>query len=119
MQNYKDLTVWKNAHELVLYVYKLTVAYPRVEQFSLTSQLRRAAISIPTNIAEGCGKYTQSDFANYLQTALGSSNEVEYLAYLSHQLGYMKDDTFQSFELQINSIKAMLISLISKVRRTR
>ena len=79
MQNCKNLIVWKKAHELVLYVYKLTAVYPKVEQFGLTSQLRRAAVPIPTNVAEGCGKYTQSDRVNYFQTALGSANEVEYL----------------------------------------
>jgi four helix bundle protein len=117
MQNYKDLIVWKKAHDLVLFVYKLTVAYPKVEQFSLTSQLRRAAISIPANVAEGCGKHSQADLANYLQTALGSSNEVEYLLFLSFELGYLADDSFQTSELQVNEIKAMLISLITKVRK--
>lgn len=118
MQNYKDLIVWKKAHALVVYVYRLTTTFPRTEQFNLTSQLRRAATSIPTNLAEGCGKFTQSDLANYLQTALGSSNEVEYLAFLSHELGYLKDDPFQTLTLQVNEIKAMLISLIIKVRKS-
>jgi len=117
MQNYKDLIVWKKAHALVLYLYKLTIAYPKVEQFTLTNQLRRAVVSIPSNIAEGCGKYTQSDLANYLQTALGSSNEVEYLLFLSHELGYLKDDSFKNSASQVNEIKAMLIALINKVRR--
>ena len=117
MQNYKDLIVWKKAHELVLFVYKLTVAYPKVEQFSLTAQLRRAAISIPANVAEGCGKYTQSDLANYLQTALGSSNEVEYLLFRSRELGYLKDDSYKDLGLQVNEVRAMLISLIGKVRK--
>jgi four helix bundle protein len=117
MQNYKDLNVWKKAHALVLYVYKQTTGFPKAEQFNLTSQLRRAATSIPTNLAEGCGKFTQSDLANYLQTALGSSNEVEYLAFLSHELGYMKDDSFKNLAAQVNEVKAMLISLITKVRK--
>lgn len=116
MQNYKDLNVWKKAHDLVLYLYKLTVAYPRVEQYTLTSQLRRAAISIPSNIAEGCGKYTQADFANFLQVALGSSNEVEYLTLLSYNLGYLKADSFKELDGQLNEVKAMLITLIKKVR---
>ena len=119
MQNYKDLFVWAKAHDLVLYIYKLTVGYPKGEQFVLTSQLRRAAVSIPANIAEGCGKYSQADFANYLQTSLGSSNEVEYLTYLSHELGYMNTDSFKEVESHINEIKAMLISLLSKVRKKK
>ena len=117
MQNYKDLIVWKKAHALVLYVYKLTKDFPKAEQFNLTSQLRRSATSIPTNLAEGCGKFTQSDFARFLQIALGSSNEVEYLTFLSHELGYIKDDSFNNLELQVNEVKAMLITLIIRVRK--
>lgn len=116
MQNYKNFNVWKKAHDLVLFLYKLTVAYPKVEQYTLTSQIRRAAMSIPSNIAEGCGKYTQADFANYLQVALGSSNEVDYLIFLSYELGYLKTDSFRELDGQINEIKAMLITLIRKVR---
>ena len=116
MQNYKDLLVWKKTHDLVLFVYKLTVAYPKIEQFSLTNQLRRAAVSIPTNIAEGCGKYSQADLSNFLQTALGLSNEVDYLLFLSRELSYLDDETFKESESQVNEVKAMLISLISKVR---
>ena len=116
MQNYKDLLVWKKAHDLVLFAYKLTVAYPKIEQFSLTNQLKRAAVSIPTNIAEGCGKYSQADLANFLQTALGSSNEVDYLLFVSRELGYLADETFKESESQVNEVKAMLFSLISKVR---
>lgn len=117
MQNYKDLNVWRKAHDLVLYLYKLTVAFPKVEQFTLITQIRRAGVSIPSNIAEGCGKYTQSDLANYLQIALGSTNEVEYLAYLSHDLGYITDDSFAKLESDSNEIRGMLISLIKKVRK--
>lgn len=117
MKNYKDLIVWQKAHALVVYVYRQTTGLSKAEQFNLTSQLRRAATSIPTNIAEGCGKFTQSDFANYLQIALGSSNEVEYLAFLSHELGYLKDDHYKNLDLQVNQVKAMLISLVIKVRK--
>src|SRR5688572_27531802 len=109
MQNYKDLIVWKKAHALVLYVYKLTIDFPKVEQFSLTSQLRRAATSIPTNLAEGCGKYTQLDLANYLQTALGSSNEVEYLALLSHDLGYRSEEHTSELQSQSNLVCRLLL----------
>ena len=119
MQNYKDLNVWKKAHDLVLFLYKLTVDYPRVEQYTLTSQIRRAAIAIPANISEGCGKFTQSDFANYLQVALGSSNEVEYLTFLSCELGYLKPDSFKEVNVQVNEVKAMLIALIRKVRKDK
>lgn len=71
MQNYKELIVWQKAHQHVLLVYKYTKSFPKEEQFGLTNQLRRAAASIPSNIAEGAGKSTKKDFANYLQSALG------------------------------------------------
>ena len=118
MKNYKKLIVWQKAHALALFLYKATKDFPKAEQFNLTSQIRRAATSIPTNVAEGCGKFTQSDFANFLQISLGSSNEVEYLLLLSHDLGYLRDDdSYESLYSQVNEVKAMLISLIVKVRK--
>ena len=109
--------MWLKAHALVLSVYKETNGFPKSEQFNLISQLRRSATSIPTNLAEGCGKYSQSDFANYLQIALGSSNEVDYLLLLAHELGYLKDDPYKKLDLQVNEVKAMLISFVTKVRK--
>ena len=116
MKNYRNLKVWLKAHALVLDVYKGTNGFPKSEQFNLISQLRRSATSIPTNVAEGCGRYTQSDFANYLQIALGSSNEVDYLVLLSHDLGYLPDEAYKKLDKQVNEVKAMLISLVTKVR---
>lgn len=117
MKNFKDLFVWKKAHELVLFFYRLTAGFPKVEQYNLISQIRRSATSIPTNIAEGCGKATQADFARFLQISLGSSQEVEYLALLSYELGYLNADQYKNVDLQINEVKAMLIGLITKVRK--
>jgi len=117
MRNYKNLLVWLKAHALVLNVYKETAGFPKSEQFILISQLRRSATSIPTDVAQGCGKYSQSEFANYLQIALGSSNEVDYLVLLSHDLRYLQDDIYKKLDTQVNDVKAMLISLIMKVRK--
>ncbi|MBT1703546.1 four helix bundle protein [Chryseosolibacter indicus] len=117
MKNYKDLIVWKKAHAFVLTAYKTSKSFPKEEQYNLTSQLRRAATSIPTNLAEGCGKFTQRDFASYLQNALGSSMEVEYLTFLSFELGYLEIDNFKRMDSGINEVKAMLISLLTKVRK--
>lgn len=116
MQNFKDLIVWKKAHENALFIYRLTNAFPKEEQYGLTSQLRRASVSIPTNIAEGCGKFTQKDFANFLQISLGSSHETEYLILLSFELKYIDETIYKSLNQAINEVKAMLISLIKKVR---
>jgi four helix bundle protein len=116
MQNYKDLIVWQKAHENVLLIYKHSNEFPKEEQYGITSQLRRAAVSIPTNIAEGCGKLTKKDFANYLQTAFGSTQEVEYLTFLSLELGFLNKDQFERMNSLTNEVKAMLISLLKKVR---
>lgn len=117
MKNYKDLIVWKKAHAFVLTAYKASKSFPKEEQYNLTNQLRRAATSIPTNLAEGCGRFTQRDFASYLQNALGSTLEVEYLVFLSFELGYLDLKTFEKLDSDINEVKAMLISLLIKVRK--
>lgn len=80
MQNYRDLLVWKKAHQLTLDIYKTVVVYPKEETYSLVSQLKRASISIATNIAEGTGRFSQKDLAHFLQIALGSCHEAEYHA---------------------------------------
>lgn len=116
MQNYKDLIVWQKAHEAALMIYSHTKGFPKEEQFGITSQIRRASVSIPTNIAEGCGKSTKKDFANYLQTSFGSTQEVEYLLLLCLELSYLDSAQYEKMYSIINEVKAMLISLLKKVR---
>lgn len=94
MQNYKDLKVWAKAHEFTLKVYEESNAFPKEELYNLTNQLRRAAASIPANIAEGCGKKSHCDFANFLNVALGSSNEADYFLLLSKDLNYLSISQF-------------------------
>jgi four helix bundle protein len=118
MQNYKDLKVWEKAHHFVLKVYTVSKGFPKQEVYSLTNQVRRCASSIPANIAEGCGKNSQKDLGNFLNIALGSANEVEYLLILLADLEYLKKEDYLSLNDNVNEIKAMLISLIHKVRAT-
>jgi len=118
MQNYKDFKVWTKAHSLTLDVYKETKQFPSEEKFGLTSQLRRASSSIPANIAEGCGKNTNAEFRHFLNIALGSANEVEYFLLLAKDLHYLTEENFNVLTIDINSIKAMLIALIAKVKAT-
>jgi four helix bundle protein len=117
MKDYRKLVVWEKAHKLVLCIYQETVTFPREEQYGLTSQIRRAVVSTPTNIAEGCGKSTQLDFARYLQNAFGSLQEVQYLAYLSFELNYLNKEVFAKLDKDIGEVKAMLASLIQRIRK--
>jgi four helix bundle protein len=116
MRDYRTLVVWEKAHRLVLSIYKVTKAFPREEQYGLISQIRRAATSAPTNIAEGCGRNTQLDFAKYPQQAFGSIQEVQYLSFLSFELKYLDQNVYDTLDKDINEVKAMLIGLIQKIR---
>jgi len=116
MQNFKELKVWEKAHQITLSIYKASARFPKEEIYSLTNQLRRAASSIPANIAEGCGKNTQADLANFLNISLGSANETEYFLILSKDLDYLTEEQFSILSNSINEVKAMLISLIGRVR---
>jgi four helix bundle protein len=116
MQNYKDLKVWEKEHQFTLLVYESTKQFPKEEIYSLTNQLRRASSSIPANIAEGCGKNSQAEFAHYLNIGSGAANESEYFLILSKDLKYLKQEFFDSLFSMINQIKAMLITLITRVR---
>lgn len=115
MQNYKDLKVWEKLPRFTLRVYEITKNFSKEEMYSLTNQRRRSSSSIPANIAEGCSKNTQGEFAHFLNIALGSANESEYYVILSKDLNYLKEEYFNELIALINEIKAMLINLISKV----
>lgn len=116
MQNYKDLKVWEKAHRFTLEVCQVTKKFPKEEIYGLTSQLRRASSSVAANIAEGCGKNTKNDFANFLNISLGSSIEAEYFILLAKDLNYISSEEHEVLTKQVNELKAMLIALIGKVR---
>ena len=116
MQNYKDLKVWEKAHQFAVKIYQFTEHFPKAETYGITNQLGWSAASIPANIAEGCGKNTKADFANFLNISLGSSNESEYFLLLAKDLNYLAVENYELLAKDINEIKAMLIGLISKVR---
>ena len=117
MKDYRKLVVWEKPHKLTLFIYNITRAFPKEEQYGLVSQIRKAATSAPTNIAEGCGKNTQPDFARYLQHAFGSMQEVQYLSFLSFELKYLDREDYVTLDKNISEVKAMLIALIQKVRK--
>jgi four helix bundle protein len=119
MKDFRSLKVWEKAHNLVLVVYKATDVFPKQELYGLINQIRRAATSIPTNIAEGCGKTSDADFGRYLQIAMGSSSELEYLLLLAHDLAYLPDEPFQSLSNQLIEIRKMLNTLIQRTKANR
>jgi len=116
VKNFRDLDVWEKAHFLTLEVYKVTTSFPREELFGLTSQMRRATASIPSNIAEGCGRSSDPDFARFLQIAMGSSSEVEYQLLLARDLNLISSTDYARLNGQVSEVKPMLTSLIQKVR---
>ena len=117
MQNFKELLLWQEAHQLTLSVYEATKNFPKEEIFGMTSQIRRAAVSVPCNIAEGCGRFTSKDFANFLQISLVSTNETDYLTLLAKDLNYLQDEQFNTLQEKINKVRAMNINLVNKVRK--
>ena len=116
MQDFRKLHVWEKSHDLTVRIYALTSEFPREEMYGLTSQIRRACASIPTNIAEGCGRESSIDFARFLQIAMGSASETEYLIILARDLKYL--DTNQHTELMeiTTGVKKMLTALLKKLR---
>ncbi len=112
IKGHKDLTVWKKSMHLVTEIYSLTSKFPKEEIYGLTSQVRRAAISVPSNIAEGAARQTKKEFSHFLYIALGSLAEVETQLLIANNLGYIS-------EVQLGSlveIRKMLNGLIYKLR---
>lgn len=115
MVDYRKYKVWQRAHQLVIDVYQLTSNFPKSEQFNLISQINRAAVSIPTNIAEGCGRQTQKELIRFLYIASGSTHELEYLVFLSKELEFVTDEKVSGILSEISEIKRMLAALIRKI----
>ena len=118
MQDFRKLQVWKISHDLTLKIYELTSGFPREEIYGLTNQVRRACASIPTNIAEGCGRESSADFARFLQIAMGSASETEYLILLARDLKYVNAGQYVELVDAIVSVKKMLTALLRKIRTT-
>lgn len=116
MKDFRNLIVWQKSHKLTMVVYKETRNFPKEELYGIVSQMRRAAVSIPTNIAEGCGKHTDKEFANFLQISMGSACETEYLVFLSGELGYISSDNVKELIINVAGIKKMLALLIKNIR---
>jgi len=116
MRDFRELNVWRKAHPLTIAVYHATLGYPKEEMYGLTSQTRRAAVSVPANIAEGCGRAGGADFGRFLQMAMGSASELEYHLLLGRDLGFLEKGAYLKLESDVLEVKRMLASLIKKLR---
>ncbi|HHT9107808.1 MAG TPA: four helix bundle protein [Candidatus Wunengus sp. YC63] len=115
MRNYRDLVVWQKSMALVTKVYSITRLLPKEEFYGLVSQIRRSAVSIPSNIAEGYGRYSTNDYIRFLQIAIGSLYELQTQLEICLNLGYLSKEHFEKIYEQSREIERMLSSLIKKV----
>lgn len=118
MQDFRNLVVWQKAHQLTLAVYRVTDAFPKEEMYGLTSQMRRSASSIPTNLAEGSGRDGDTEFARFAQIAMGSATELEYQLLLAHDLKFLSHDDYQQLDNNLTEVKRMLNAFIRKLRKS-
>lgn len=119
MQDFRKLEVWQFSHVLTVNMYQCTKRFPDDEKFGLSSQIRRAAVSIEANIAEGCGRSGKMDFARFLRLAMGSATELECHLLICKDLGILKQSDYEQFEYKTVQIKRMLTSLMVRVRGSR
>jgi four helix bundle protein len=115
LRNYKELKVWQKSYQLCLQIYKITKGFPKEEIYTLTSQIRRAAISVPSNIAEGYGRKSTPEYIRFLYIAYGSSCELETQILLSGDLSYIKDDNLKQLQEDIGEVERMLKALIQSL----
>ena len=119
MKDFRTLKVWEKSHALTLSIYKATEKFPKQEMYALTNQIQRAAVSIPTNIAEGCGKDSEAELKRYFLISMGSSSELEYLLLLARDLGYLPETLFQPMITDLVEIRKMLNAFIQKLKANR
>jgi four helix bundle protein len=116
MQNYKNLSVWQKAHRLAVDIYMLTDSFPSKEIYGLTSQMRRCSVSIPANIAEGCGRNGKAEMARFLHISTGSAFELEYYLLLAGDLNYISENQFNVYNDKVAEIKRMVSALSKKIK---
>ena len=115
MRDYKTLKVWEKAHRLTLATYRATNSFPGEERYGLIGQLRRAAVSMTSNIAEGCGRRGDREFARFLYMAMGSASELEYLILLVRDLGWLNPSAYDDLQATTVEVKRMLAALVQKL----
>lgn len=119
MQDFRNIKAWQKGHQVVLEVYRATAKYPKDELFGLTSQTRRAVVSVTANIAEGCERGSDADFARHLQIAIGSAFEVDSLLLTARDLDLLSDDVYGPLNENVEELKRLLNGFLQAVRRTQ
>jgi four helix bundle protein len=114
--HWRELEVWKKAHELVLEIYRVTSGFPKAEAFGIADQLRQAAYSVPANIVEGQSRHTTKEYMQFFYQARGSLEEVRYFLLLSKDLGYLKGDVYGRLEEEYETVSKLLKGLIKSLR---
>lgn len=117
MRPHEKLEVWSRAVEFVVDIYKSTDSFPKEEKFGLTSQLRRAAVSIPANIAEGAARTTPKEFSHFLAIAQGSASEVETELLIAYKLGFLVEKDYTRSRTELDNIGRMIVGLTQHLKR--
>lgn len=118
-KSYKDLDIYKGSYKLSLYIYRITAKYPKDEIYGITSQLRRAAVSIPLNIAEGYGRLSEDDFKRFLKISLGSTNETSTLIEMSKDLAYIDNKEYSDLIKQYDILGRKIYKFIENLNYTK
>ena len=116
VRDFRKLEIWKKSHQAVLLLYKVTQEFPEEEKYGLTNQIHRVWVSIPSNIAEGCGHESKKEFARYLQIAAASSSELQYQLILAKDLGYLKENQYTELASIIEELKKMMFVFTKCIR---
>lgn len=116
MHRFKDLEIWRMSRAFCLDIYEITSSFPDSEKFGLTNQLRRAAVSVPSNIAEGCSRKSNKDFSRFLEIAIGSIYEIETQLLISNDLGFIETHSLEKLLDELNSITKMTSKFKSMLR---
>ncbi len=114
--HWRELKVWEKSHELVLEIYKMTSSFPKTEIYGITSQIRRSASSVPSNIVEGQSRNTTKEYLQFLYNARGSLEETRYFLFLSKDLEYIEESEYDYLEQKYGEISKMLNGLIKKLK---
>ncbi len=117
MRDFKKYDIWKLSHQFTLTIYSISTSFPKDETYNLISQIRRSSLSMPTNIAEGCGRNSDKEFNQFLNIALGLATETEYLILLAKDLNYLDEVNYILLEQQINTIKSKIYTLKNKLNQ--